>query len=27
MLARICYVLDCTPGDIIEYTPGQQTEV
>ena len=27
VLARICYVLDCTPGDIIEYTPGQQTGV
>ena len=21
ILARICYVLDCTPADIIEYTP------
>ena len=21
ILARICYVLDCTPADIIEYAP------
>lgn len=24
VLARICYVLDCTPGDIIVYSPDEQ---
>ncbi len=24
VLARICFVLNCTPGDIIFYTPGGQ---
>lgn len=23
ILARICFVLDCSPGDIIKYTPKQ----
>lgn len=25
VLARICYVLDCTPGDIIVYSPDSQS--
>ena len=24
ILARICYVLECTPGDIVHYTPSNQ---
>ncbi len=26
VLARICYVLDCTPGDIIVYSPDSQNQ-
>ena len=25
-LARICAVLDCQPGDILEYVPGPEPE-
>lgn len=26
VLARICFVLDCTPGDIVYYTGNQSTK-
>jgi len=25
-LSAICEVLNCTPGDIMEYAPGEETE-
>lgn len=27
VIERICAVLDCQPGDIMEYVPGAKTEV